>query len=1484
MYMKSSKTILSAIVTLFWLTGNPLVAQTCEALFTFDNTNLTIHFTDLSTHAPNDPIVSWDWNFDDGGTSTQQNPVHTFPEPDRYDVVLTIQTQNGCTSMLEIRIEICDFDVDYTLGACDPQGMIPVMLDITDLFDNADEISVTLDGQNVPGSPFPISGQNPVNIEVLVPGNGLSHTIMIQSLDIETCGRSITFATEDCTSDCFLSSLQVGYVPGITHDVIVDDNFFSPQSIAIVLGEIVRFNWVGGGHSTTSDATSGADSWNSGVIGAGSTFDVEIQNPGTHNYYCIPHGGQGGVGMSGQILSNCPTGTTMDILVKFNTTVANGQGYNILWDGSPVAGSPFNYNGVGQQSQQISIAGDGMMHTLIVRDVADPTCDVELAYDAPDCGQGGGNPQCSILAGIGNFGVCTNMEVSTDLTVTVANGGLGFELSIDGGPNTFYAYTGNNTTVSVSLPGNGLNHTLLITDEADPACQATLNVVTPDCTLPCGISNLVATPSSGNGDPSGIIHQVNVEDFQFNPDIVSIAAGDVVQWNWVGAIPHTSTSDISGGADSWNSGLLNNGAVFTSPVLSEGTHPYYCIPHGAPGGVGMSGQVIVLPSCNEFGQVLVQVQFNVTNGGAGGYQVVVDGNVAGTFAYAPGVSQSTTVLVAGDGVSHTLTVHDILDVNCAAMTTVVTPNCGGGTTCSVTFNPSVNGGCVNNMVPVLLNVTGSNTDTTYSVFFDGQPAGTFYYTNQAAQINVPGDALMHSIIIVDGLDANCRDTISNITLPLCGGECMILNLTANTSAGIVHTVEVRDFDYFPANLTVGAGEKIKFVWTGVIPHTVTSDALSGPAVWNSGLLGMGAVYELTIDTPGVHPYFCIPHGGPGGIGMSGTITVLPLCTDNTEHVQLRFDVTNGSTQGYNVFVDGMPFGDNPRQYANTAGNNELLIAYPADQMQHIITIQDVINPLCAASDFFTTGSCSADCSISGFDYFLGNGRRKVVQVRDFDFEPAVLQAELGDTIHFVWTGAIPHTVTSDVSQGADVFNSGLLGQGSTFDLVLTTNGMHPYYCIPHGAPGGIGMSGMIEVKDPCDDGKVFVDFEFFSSGPGTAYDVFNQSELLIDNRGYVPGGIQHFELELQATGQSHLIRVMDTGTDTCTAGITLDSFDCSDPCFLVRSDFSYDINYSTLEVAFTEDSRGDVVSWLWNFGDGQTSNLANPTHTFQEAVLYEVCLTVTTSNGCMKTRCDKLRLGAEVCHAGFTFQQDGLTLTFFNTSDVSNSEVGALWVFGDGENSVQFDSVAHTFSLGTYEVCVTVTSPECTHTYCEIIDLSDPCLALRASYMAEPDAENPLLYHFSDLSTGDIGSRLWGFGDGQISSLISPDHLYTSTGVYTVCLLTISTDGNCTNSDCRSLFVGTTGTGGPREKLHRINVVPNPVNAGNRMIQLNGFDDKDLGQLSAITFYNLQGSIANREIHAVEESLLLSTPELPGLYYLEVISATKRYGVMVVVQ
>src|SRR5688500_19860441 len=48
-------------------------------------------------------------------------------------------------------------------------------------------------------------------------------------------------------------------------------------------------------------------------------------------------------------------------------------------------------------------------------------------------------------------------------------------------------------------------------------------------------------------------------------------------------------------------------------------------------------------------------------------------------------------------------------------------------------------------------------------------------------------------------------------------------------------------------------------------------------------------------------------------------------------------------------------------------------------------------------------------------------------------------------------------------------------------------------------------------------------------------------------------------------------------------------------------------------VNFTDLSTGTVVSWAWNFGDGNTSNLENPTHTYSAAGTYNITLTV--SNG-----------------------------------------------------------------------------------------------------------------------------------------------------------------------------------------------------------------------------------------------------------------------------
>ncbi len=57
--------------------------------FTYTANELTISFTDLSTDNNND-IESWAWDFGDGSSSTEQNPIHTYTSDSGYEVSLTV--------------------------------------------------------------------------------------------------------------------------------------------------------------------------------------------------------------------------------------------------------------------------------------------------------------------------------------------------------------------------------------------------------------------------------------------------------------------------------------------------------------------------------------------------------------------------------------------------------------------------------------------------------------------------------------------------------------------------------------------------------------------------------------------------------------------------------------------------------------------------------------------------------------------------------------------------------------------------------------------------------------------------------------------------------------------------------------------------------------------------------------------------------------------------------------------------------------------------------------------------------------------------------------------------------------------------------------------------------------------------------------------------------------------------------------------------
>ncbi len=69
---------------------------------------------------------------------------------------------------------------------------------------------------------------------------------------------------------------------------------------------------------------------------------------------------------------------------------------------------------------------------------------------------------------------------------------------------------------------------------------------------------------------------------------------------------------------------------------------------------------------------------------------------------------------------------------------------------------------------------------------------------------------------------------------------------------------------------------------------------------------------------------------------------------------------------------------------------------------------------------------------------------------------------------------------------------------------------------------------------------------------------------------------------------------------------------------LPEAEFSYNATDS-VTVTFTDLSNNDIIAWFWQFGDGNTSSVQNPLHTYSTSGIYSVSLTVTDSNGCKGT-------------------------------------------------------------------------------------------------------------------------------------------------------------------------------------------------------------------------------------------------------------------------
>ncbi|MCP4311973.1 MAG: PKD domain-containing protein [Bacteroidetes bacterium] len=226
----------------------------------------------------------------------------------------------------------------------------------------------------------------------------------------------------------------------------------------------------------------------------------------------------------------------------------------------------------------------------------------------------------------------------------------------------------------------------------------------------------------------------------------------------------------------------------------------------------------------------------------------------------------------------------------------------------------------------------------------------------------------------------------------------------------------------------------------------------------------------------------------------------------------------------------------------------------------------------------------------------------------------------------------------------------------------------------------------------------------------------------------------------------------------------------------VSSQFTQDVTdgCNELLVNFTNQSSASATSFLWEFGDGGSSDQQDPPHLFQNPGLadsvYTTRLIAVTDENCSDTSQADITVYSYV-KADFTFSQATLCPPYDLT--MNNSSLGGVnfhWDFGDGSDTtvLNSDPVMHRFTNpspndpATYQIILTVGNAQ----NCFSVQQKEITVmpSVDAGFTADlTEGCNPLTVNFSNTSSGAI-TYIWDFDNGQSSSQNNPSMTFENYG------------------------------------------------------------------------------------------------------------------------
>jgi gliding motility-associated-like protein len=273
-----------------------------------------------------------------------------------------------------------------------------------------------------------------------------------------------------------------------------------------------------------------------------------------------------------------------------------------------------------------------------------------------------------------------------------------------------------------------------------------------------------------------------------------------------------------------------------------------------------------------------------------------------------------------------------------------------------------------------------------------------------------------------------------------------------------------------------------------------------------------------------------------------------------------------------------------------------------------------------------------------------------------------------------------------------------------------------------------------------------------------------------------------------STAGSYNVSLRVTNSFGCVASKTLPAYISVNPS--VKAGFSNSSPATCsvpATVEFANRSTGNgILNYKWNFGDGNISELPNPTHTYTTSGDFTTTLIVANAIGCTDTL---IKPGFIIGNKKINFNApsivcEGISFDLKNTS--TPVPTGTIWDFGDGtaSNAMNFSK---TFTkAGSYSIKMITDFGDCKDSITKIIQV----IAKPSINFSEPthvSCKAPFTVNFKNTST-DGATYFWDFGDGVTSNVENAIHTYLNPGNYTVKLIVTNASG-CTDSLVKNNFV-----------------------------------------------------------------------------------------------